>query len=618
MLLGKCPLALHLAVLREVRAASAAYLRGDEFSDGLDLSSILLEEAAPAGEDSPKQTRRRDRWLAWLGESGDHWDDEPQEMPITPDAERRLHLAWSSLDLQVRGLGRASLTGTLFAMLQRLPIDSAVALLRMASTARAAANYTEHILSLAKQHKISLPALRHQSGQGTQATQASRKALERAWQPVAGAASPQWLQSLVRDGPARDQQTHILAVRPRNGVGNRLLAVVSAAALALMLNRSLVVLWEDAMFESILATASVDAAVVADHLSAVRTDVKSLTLVSGWEGFRQDADTLACKSASNLIHHSKTSSLNNLSSILFVESDQFFLPLLQLPHLQDVMQSDFCTDSVNRSLREHDNAVCRQAGIDTAVGSRSASASTTLDLTGTITPWVATNTIAKWSSLLLKQLFRLSPPMQARVSSEADRLFKGSSFVLGIHVRTRMYDYEKELVPEPELSDILACIDAALKLEAPEKGKHIIFLATPSEAVKQAVKKRFGKRVRTRRKIVTDRSSSAGEVDAVVDLSLLSMADALVTSVHSTFGYVAQSLSGCAPYVLTDPKEEDKGGDGNLVSRHCRKLRSSCPCFHAGRALLRSSVPGAHALSCKDTAMAIAEDFGPWAPCRFR
>eukprot|EP00927_Polykrikos_kofoidii_P053083 TRINITY_DN47254_c0_g1_i1.p1 TRINITY_DN47254_c0_g1~~TRINITY_DN47254_c0_g1_i1.p1 ORF type:complete len:108 (-),score=14.79 TRINITY_DN47254_c0_g1_i1:54-347(-) len=97
----------------------------------------------------------------------------------------------------------------------------------------------------------------------------------------------------------------------------------------------------------------------------------------------------------------------------------------------------------------------------------------------------------------------------------------------------------------------------------------------------------------------------------MIDLTLLGLCDALVTSVHSTFGYVAQSLAGVRPYVLTETEAA-----APLVSRRCYRASSPAPCFHSGKALL-TEPPDGIGFRWREQALQLREPFGLWGTCRF-
>eukprot|EP00928_Gymnodinium_smaydae_P063857 TRINITY_DN47338_c0_g1_i1.p1 TRINITY_DN47338_c0_g1~~TRINITY_DN47338_c0_g1_i1.p1 ORF type:complete len:643 (-),score=72.64 TRINITY_DN47338_c0_g1_i1:327-2198(-) len=590
------------------------------------LSAVLQEtQSSESGKSassaSSRKTRRRKRWISWLG---DETDGSSDELPSRSQDGRRFRLAWLSLQLQAKGFGREPLTATLYNMLEQLSEDKAVALLRMTSSAQGVVNYTSHLLDLASKHKMqlkgagSLPSRRQNYASDLDAKPPS-------WLRARSVAD--WTRRLASVKSKHVQSSRFLAVRPRNGVGNRLLAVASAAALAVALNRSLVVLWEDPMFEDIISTAAVNAAALADLLSVSVSrnpvEVQMLNLVSGWSGFREAASRLACGSE-NKDYDISLWSENRAASVIFVESDQFFLPLLQLRAFsqspsQCVTSSTRVDVGLSDTLPAHPTQSAHSKAAHVETSTCPASNAQTANATSA---HISTDELAAVSSTLMRQLFRLSPATRAIVLEEAEQMFEGASFVVGVHVRTQMYDYEKDLVPEPEMEDVLGCIEAAVRDKVSpgkNKAKYVIFLATPSDAVKKQARKRFGARLKTR-KVNTDRSSTAGEIDAVVDLALLSMSDALVTSVHSTFGYVAQSLADVAPYVLTDPKAPPvHGSDDDLVAPRCRRLRTSSPCFHAGSALLATaSVQNSEPpLRCARERLRSVESFGPWAACRY-
>ena len=128
--------------------------------------------------------------------------------------------------------------------------------------------------------------------------------------------------------------------------------------------------------------------------------------------------------------------------------------------------------------------------------------------------------------------------------------------MLGMHVRTRMFDWEADQVPDVRAPDFIACAEQAMAEIAAQsdgggggggaaaeggggaggqggEGEHgesgdegggggdwRIFLATPSEAVRRQVESAFGARL-VLRPVEVDRLTMQGQVDAVVDLWLL-------------------------------------------------------------------------------------------------
>lgn len=72
---------------------------------------------------------------------------------------------------------------------------------------------------------------------------------------------------------------------------------------------------------------------------------------------------------------------------------------------------------------------------------------------------------------------------------------------------------------------------------------------------------------------------------ALVDMYLLSFSDTLVTSAWSTFGYVAQGISGVTPWIFT---KLDSAATVEEVIRkqgHCFHGVSIEPCFHSAPTL---------------------------------
>jgi len=313
--------------------------------------------------------------------------------------------------------------------------------------------------------------------------------------------------------------------------------------------------------------------------------------------FQQIAEGLVCGSTAN---HRLESSLAGAEEpafladpwILHAPSDQFFLPLLW-PRFAQALQSQF------------------EAGEFEA------------DTSG----WRPREDIARWSREVLRGLFRATPEAAALVRAESERLFGGLDgagsgtlrlqprWVVGLHIRTRMYDFEDATVPSLNVEDFFDCAEALLR-EADEQdvkdenmedggaGKAVVFLATPSEEVKAMALLRFGERLRTRQGIEVDRLSGLGELDAFVDLALLALCDELIVSVHSTFGAVAHSLAGVDPWVISE------GQGRSLVQGRCHRRATTAPCFHVGEQVFPN-------LSCAQdlrTSLAV-QTFGE--PCWF-
>lgn len=370
---------------------------------------------------------------------------------------------------------------------------------------------------------------------------------------------PAWIQRL-RGGLRNDSTEGFLVVTPGYGLGNRILGAASAAAVALALNRSFLVIWEAASFHNIIEAEGVERSAIIKTFN--RFGEEHLDLRGNSLEFLSSAESVACPRTKDPLQRTK--------KVLQISTDQFFLPLLQLN------------------------------------GSRSYRHSLTRALLGTSSktaraPEELEEELAEWTRVLVTGLFRWAPPARAAVEAEARRLLAGASFVLGVHIRTKMYDFEDDTVPELAIDDILQCTELALKTESPAAASTLIFLATPSEKVKAAFYARFGSQIRTRQGIQIDRLTPEGDADAAVDLALLGTADALVTSVHSTFSYVAQSLAGVRPFVVS---AADSPGPT------CRRPASPAPCFHLGAQV-------ADSLRCGPPHAALRKPMGPWAPCWF-
>ena len=65
------------------------------------------------------------------------------------------------------------------------------------------------------------------------------------------------------------------------------------------------------------------------------------------------------------------------------------------------------------------------------------------------------------------------------------------------------------------------------------------------------------------------RSTSSDDIQALAEIWTLAGCNELLTSVHSTFGYVAHGLSSQRPWVISE-------GVGS-----CERALSPSPCFHA-------------------------------------
>mmetsp|Transcript_40390 Transcript_40390/g.75560 ORF Transcript_40390/g.75560 Transcript_40390/m.75560 type:complete len:530 (+) Transcript_40390:86-1675(+) len=363
---------------------------------------------------------------------------------------------------------------------------------------------------------------------------------------------PHWVQRLlVEESPGA--RRGFVVVTPHFGIGNRLLGAVSAAALALALNYSLSIIWEDPRFHDVLGVHGVEARAVVPAYTergALELDMQGMS-----RNLHKAANELACGSGSWS---------NESASVLHITTDQFFLPLLQLGGEQS-----------HRTALQH---------VLGSTDSQHEDAATELET---------------WSHALLTGIFQFGPAFRERVEAEAGRLLSGASFVLGVHVRTRMYDFEKATVPELPLPELLQCVQEAFAAEAPAASKAaVIFLATPSELAKTAFRREFGERLRTREGIETDRLKPEGDLEAVIDLALLATSDALVTSVHSTFGYVAQALARVRPYVVAAGKP------------HCTRAVTTSPCFHLGERLLGK-------LECEPPPDVLRRAHGTWASCWF-
>ena len=93
----------------------------------------------------------------------------------------------------------------------------------------------------------------------------------------------------------------------------------------------------------------------------------------------------------------------------------------------------------------------------------------------------------------------------------------------------------------------------------------------------------------------------AGERQALMDMLLLARCSAIVSSVHSTFSYVAHALAGVRPVVVSASKTNSPAsasstrgrsvaaGTASKTNSSCIASPSSAACFHAGDRSVRAN-----------------------------
>eukprot|EP00941_MAST-03F_sp_MAST-3F-sp1_P003705 g3705.t1 len=343
------------------------------------------------------------------------------------------------------------------------------------------------------------------------------------------------------------------------GLGNRMLSILSAFVLAMVEKRNFKIIWNgEAKFDELFI----------DHFSGLELkggllELIELTKSNGYDmnhissvdlrGLSKDIVPLS----SSLLGCSEPDEnkwLHSLSHpVLLIHSDQFFLPLL------------FASPLYKRQLNElfkfgkkHDEHGCLSCIVTT----------------------------------LAQYLFQPAAKIERYVNDIILKRFdthfdKGRRKLLsctGLHIRTPMFDFETNLVPLIDIKQAFLCAEKAKMVdnETCIDKKQTVFLATASSLVRDKGFKYFGDQFWQavmpherdsieRNKKRTNRLSKDGEVGAVVDLFLLASCQNLVTSVHSSFSYMASALSGVAPIVVTEMQKNKS---------RCKWQPSSLPCFH--------------------------------------
>ena len=192
--------------------------------------------------------------------------------------------------------------------------------------------------------------------------------------------------------------------------------------------------------------------------------------------------------------------------------------------------------------------------------------------------------------MLASVMIRPAPKVANAVNAFRDLFLNSNTtpYVVGLHIRTPMYDFENDMVPRVCTESFFARADSLL--EGKPAGSKV-FLATPSMRVKALALAYFGpERLVTRSGIVIDRllDSGQGEFDAAIDMWLLALCNDMVTSHMSTFGYVAHGIAGLSPHVVMprDTEEEEFSDElcastpPELLGRDVHHMPMSSPCFH--------------------------------------
>lgn len=127
------------------------------------------------------------------------------------------------------------------------------------------------------------------------------------------------------------------------------------------------------------------------------------------------------------------------------------------------------------------------------------------------------------------------------------------------------------------------CLDTILK--DPTQHKHV-YIASMHDRIKNALLEDYNKTVPITQKYSSasghfprgERHDLMQDRTALHDIFVLSMANVMVLSTHSTFGYIAMALKGEGGYYYNDPDSEHL--DIQKAQR-CYLIRSHEPCTHA-------------------------------------
>lgn len=154
--------------------------------------------------------------------------------------------------------------------------------------------------------------------------------------------------------------------------------------------------------------------------------------------------------------------------------------------------------------------------------------------------------------------------------------------VVGVHIRSPMFDWEEAQVPKVESDVALKCAKQVLHNSSSHAAEDFVFLATTSDAVRAEAERVLGSSKAVYTKGPTGRlmENGKGEEQAFMDLILLSRCQSIVASVHSTFSYAAHALGGIVPWVVSSASQKGVTHGKSTGRSRCRKAIGPGPCFH--------------------------------------
>ncbi|MGN1255698.1 MAG: glycosyl transferase [Bacteroidaceae bacterium] len=140
---------------------------------------------------------------------------------------------------------------------------------------------------------------------------------------------------------------------------------------------------------------------------------------------------------------------------------------------------------------------------------------------------------------LLRKLFVPLPDVKRQIDAFAEGF---SSHTIGVHIRRT--DNKASILQSP--TELF--VDAIDK-EVEQNDDTVIFLATDSEAIKDEMRSRYGKRLLTAG-AEADRNSIAGIKGGIVDMYSLARTNRIYGSFQSSFSELASQIGGVEVHVL--------------------------------------------------------------------
>lgn len=135
-----------------------------------------------------------------------------------------------------------------------------------------------------------------------------------------------------------------------------------------------------------------------------------------------------------------------------------------------------------------------------------------------------------------KSSFKWFKPSE-NITKQADRYISGfSDNTIGVHIRR---GDNITSIKYSRLSEFIRL----MRIETERNENCQFFLATDSPIEEEKLKKEFGKRIITHKKIL-NRNSEQGIIDAIVDLWCLASTNKIIGSHYSSFSEVAAQLKG--------------------------------------------------------------------------